>query len=57
MRVVWDDTAKGKSDVIIRTSGYELGSFVSIKNLSNNDGDLFVPKIMSSEDNIYVMAR
>jgi hypothetical protein len=23
VRVVWDDTAKGKSDVIIRTSGYE----------------------------------
>ena len=55
VRVVWDDSSKGKSEVFFRASGNEGGSFGSIKNLSNNDGDSFVPMVISSGINVYVV--
>jgi hypothetical protein len=54
VRVVWDDSSKGKSEVFFRASGNEGGSFGSIKNLSNNKGDSFVPMVISSGNNVYV---
>ena len=54
VRVVWDDSSKGKSEVFFRASGNEGVSFGSIKNLSNNDGDSFVPMVISSGNNVYV---
>ena len=55
VRVVWDDSSQGKSEVFFRASGNEGGSFGSIKNLSNNEGDSFIPMVISSGSNVYVV--
>ena len=55
VRVVWDDNyQKGNQRCFSGQAAMRGFYFGSIKNLSNNDGDSFVPMVISSGNNVYV---
>jgi ethanolamine utilization microcompartment shell protein EutL len=54
--VVWEDTAFGGStEIIYRRSTDGGADFGSTINLSNNEGSSFVPAIIATENNVYVV--